>query len=233
MGLPLPQALTQALHYLRVLLSSTYADSWRRLKSIILTLNDHDLPIAPRWRRILDPDWGTLPDKPCPLILARVTRQPTIVEAFRHTPPPQPHKTGDTTPRLEMHFRTRGKQWPSKRGPANKRKVPQTIAPLRGSDAPKGSASIQKILVRSNPRRIKHNRRSTYVEEFLVQWGPEQCTLAEALEQYSMGLNIASITSLDDKVPSTDLQPFVSVKRMTTQQHQKHKTPPLDTNCIV
>ena len=57
--------------------------------------------------------------------------------------------------------------------------------------------------------------------------------LAEALEQYSLGFNIVSITSNDDRVPSTDLQPFVSKKRLTTQQRRKYRTPPLDTNCIV
>jgi hypothetical protein len=48
-----------------------------------------------------------------------------------------------------------------------------------------------------------------------------------------MGFNIVSITSLDDKVPSMNLQLFVSVKRLTTHQRRMYKTPPLDTNCIV
>ena len=56
MTLPLPQELTHALHYLRVLLSSKDAESWRRLMGIILTLKNHDLPISPRWRRIFDSD---------------------------------------------------------------------------------------------------------------------------------------------------------------------------------
>jgi len=135
MRLPLPQALTHALHYLRVLLSSKDAASWRRLKSIIPIRKEHDLPIAPRWRRILGPDWGNLLDTPCPLVVARVTRQPNIVEASMHIPPPPPHPNGKTAPRLVMHFMPRSKQGASKRGPSNKRKVPQTIAPTRGSDA--------------------------------------------------------------------------------------------------
>jgi len=102
----------------------------------------------------------------------------------------------------------RGKHRASKRGPANKRKAPQTIALIRGSDAPGGNASIHRVLARSEPRRVRHNRRSTYVDEFMVQWGPEKYTLAEALEPYSMGLNIVSTASLDDKIPSTHLQPF-------------------------
>jgi hypothetical protein len=120
---------------------------------------------------------------------------------------------GEAAPRLVMHFMPRGKKGAFNRGPTNKRKAPQTIAPIKVSDAPGGNASIQKVLARSEPRRIRHIRRSTYVEEFLVQWGPEKCTPAEALEQYTLGFNIvSSITSLDDEVPSSDLQPYVSVK---------------------
>ena len=48
-----------------------------------------------------------------------------------------------------------------------------------------------------------------------------------------MGFTIIVIISLDDKVPSTDLPLFVSVKRFTTQQRRKYKTPSLDTECIV
>jgi hypothetical protein len=67
----------------------------------------------------------------------------------------------------------------------------------------------------------------------MVQWGPEKCTLEEALDQYTMGFDIVSIRILDDKVPSQDLQPFVSVKHLTTQQRRKYKTPPLTINCLV
>jgi len=52
MRLPLSQPLTHALNYLRVLLSSKDDASWRRLKSMIPTLMDFDLSIAPRWRRM-------------------------------------------------------------------------------------------------------------------------------------------------------------------------------------
>ena len=124
MRLRLPQALIRALNYLKVLLPSKDTVSWRRLKSIILALKDLDLPIAPRWRRILDPDWDTLPANPCPLIVARASRQPTIVEAFRHTPPPPSHLTGRGAPRLILNLTTRIKQRASKRGPTNRRTTP-------------------------------------------------------------------------------------------------------------
>jgi len=146
---------------------------------------------------------------------------------------PLSHLKGRGNPLLTLHFTTRSKQRAFKRGPTKKRKAPQTIAPIEGSDSPGGNVSIERVLVRSEPRRVRHNRRFTYVEEFLVQWGPEKCTLTEGLEKYSMGFNIIMITSLDDKVPSTDLQLFVSVKRLTIHQRQKYKTPPLDTECMV
>ncbi len=67
----------------------------------------------------------------------------------------------------------------------------------------------------------------------MVQWGPEICILDEAHEQYTMGFNIVSITNLDDGVPTEDLQPFVSVKRLTTQQRRKYKQPPPATRCLL
>ena len=84
------------------------------------------------------------------------------------------------------------------------------MEPLRGSDAPGDKASIQRILARSEPRRIRHGRHKTWVEEYLVQWGPEHCTFGEALEQYYLGFDIESITSLDDSIRSQDLLPFVA-----------------------
>jgi hypothetical protein len=48
-----------------------------------------------------------------------------------------------------------------------------------------------------------------------------------------MGCDIVSITSLDDEVPSQDLQPFVNVKRLKTQQRRKYKEPPPTTRCLV
>jgi hypothetical protein len=48
-----------------------------------------------------------------------------------------------------------------------------------------------------------------------------------------MGFNIVSIASLDNGVPTQNLQPFVSVKRLTTQQRRKYKQPPPTTRCLV
>ena len=136
MRLPLPHALTRALNYLRVLLSSKDATSWRRLKSMILTLKDNNPSIAPRWRRILDLDWDTLPAKPCPLIVARASRQPTIVEASQHTPPPPttPYREGSPTPHTEFHnarqrkgFQARPNQ--QKKGPTHDRPHPRQRCP--------------------------------------------------------------------------------------------------------
>ena len=103
-----------------------------------------------------------------------------------------------------LHFKPRRKKG-FKRNTASKRKPTLIIEPLRGSDAPGGNASILSVMARTEPRKVKHNRRFTYVEEFLVQWGPKIYTLEEAQEQYTMGFNIVSIASLDDGVPTQDL----------------------------
>ena len=71
------------------------------------------------------------------------------------------------------------------------------------------------------------------MEEFLAQWEPEQCTLGDALEQYRLGFDITSITSLDDTVPSQVLQLFIASKRLTREQRHANRQPPLITNCIV
>jgi hypothetical protein len=53
------------------------------------------------------------------------------------------------------------------------------------------------------------------VEEYLVQWGPEHCTFGEALEQYYLGFDVETISSIDDPSKSQDLLPFVAKKRLT------------------
>ncbi len=160
------------------------------------------------------------------------SRQPTITKVLGNIPPPtsQPTDAGGT--RIVLHLKTSRKKG-SKRDPASKRKPTPTIEPLRGSDALGGNASILSVLARAEPRKVKHNGRFTCVEEFLVQWGPEICTLDEAQEQYTLGFDIVSITSLDEEIPTHNLQPFVSVKRLTTQQRRKYKIPPLATRGLV
>ena len=104
-----------------------------------------------------------------------------------------------------LNIPTRKKKGASHWRDSDKRRRPTTVEPLRGSDAPGDKASIQRILARSEPRRFHHGRHKTWVEEYLVQWGPEHCTFGEALEQYYLGFDIESISSLDDSTLSQDL----------------------------
>ena len=131
------------------------------------------------------------------------SRQPTITEALGNIPSLTAQSTDKEGTRIVLHFKPRRKKG-SQRNPASKRKPTPIIEPLRGSDAPDENASILSVLARAEPRKVKHNRRFTYVEEFLVQWGPKICTLDEAQEQYMMGFTIVSIASLDDGVPTQD-----------------------------
>ncbi len=45
--------------------------------------------------------------------------------------------------------------------------------------------------------------------------GTKSVHLGDAPEQYKLGFDIESITSLDETVSTIDLQPFDSVKRLT------------------
>lgn len=56
------------------------------------------------------------------------------------------------------------------------------MEPLSGSDALGATAAIYHILARSEPKRIKHGSKYTWVEEFLVRWKPETRTFGEILE---------------------------------------------------
>ena len=92
---------------------------------------------------------------------------------------------------------------PSRLG--NKGKIHAVVEPLKGSDAPGDKAAIHHILARSEPIRIIYGRRSTWVEEFLIRWEHEMCTFGDAREQYRLGFDIVSITSLEDNIPSLAL----------------------------
>ena len=117
--------------------------------------------------------------------------------------------------------------------PGHKRKIHTTVEPLTGSDAPGKTVAIDHILARSIPKRRKHGRRSTWLEEFLVRWEPETCTFGNTLEQYRLGFDILSITYLEENIPSHSLQPFVSEKRLNKVQRRTLRRPSLITRCTV
>jgi len=58
-----------------------------------------------------------------------------------------------------------------------------TREPLRGNDADGAHAGISLVLEKCPPRSIKHGTKSIYMEKFLVQWDPQECTLHEAQQQ--------------------------------------------------
>jgi hypothetical protein len=128
----------------------------------------------------MEPDWVNLLDKPSPLTVSMASRQLSIEETLRRIPPSHPIERGGT--RLVLSFKTRNKKGATNQGSASKRKTASTIEPFQGSDAPGGNSTIQCVLARAEPKKVKHNRRYIYVEKFLVQWGPERCTLDEALD---------------------------------------------------
>jgi len=79
--MPLPQPLSTAPTNLRALLFSKDIEQWAKLKLKISTSPLYDLPIAPRWRHILEADWSLRPDTPSPLALDRATLQHSLKSA--------------------------------------------------------------------------------------------------------------------------------------------------------
>jgi hypothetical protein len=63
---PPSKFLLTALTDVRALLASKNPAHWEKLKRNIKTTTLWDLPIAPRWRDILNEDWTTIPDTPSP-----------------------------------------------------------------------------------------------------------------------------------------------------------------------
>jgi hypothetical protein len=229
---PLPQPLRTALTYLRALLSSRTPKHWDKLKRDINSTPPWDLPIAQRWRQILEEEWTSIPNTPPPIALDRATRHQSITSAFNGTTrtPNERHKVQPAE--ITLHFPTPRQRRSYKRKSDFKRKAITTIEPLRGSDANGEIAGISLILARSTPRRIHHNIWSAYVEEFIVQWDPEDCTLEEAQQQQMQGFVITSITSLDDGVPTALLEAATAAKRPRGRPGTADRPSP-DTGCRV
>ena len=161
---PLPQPLRTALTYLRALLSSSRTpEHWDKLKQDINSTTLWDLPIAQRWRQILEEDWTSIPSTPSPMALDRATRQQSIISTFNGTTrtPNEGHMAQPA--KITLYFPTPRQRRSNKRKADLKRKAITTIEPLRGSDAIGENAGISLILARSTPRRIRH-KWSTYME---------------------------------------------------------------------
>ena len=177
---PLREMLGRALAYLRVLLFSKDPTHWLTLCQKLTDPERPDYSIAHRWRSVMGQDWDSLPDRPSPLVVDMATKQLSIESSLERRATSHAIAHGTHRTRLFVNFPAKGKAKAPRRQTSSKRGRPTTIEPLRSSDAPGYKASIQQIMARSEPRRIRHGRRSTWVEEFLVRWAPEHCTFGEA-----------------------------------------------------
>ena len=70
------------------------------------------------------------------------------------------------------------------------------------------------------------------MEEFIVSWDPEDCTLQEAQQQQLQGFVITFITSLDDMFPTTLLETDTATKRPRGRPKTADRPPP-GTTCRV
>jgi len=115
---------------------------------------------------MLDPDWGPLPDRLSPLALDRATKQLSIKRALSQRAVAREDANATQRARMVLNFPTKGKLGAPRRRAPYKRKQATTVEPLRISNAPGDKATIQQMLARSKPRRVRHGQRSTWVEEF-------------------------------------------------------------------
>ena len=143
-------------------LSSTDVANWWRLFNKISTPEVVASRIAPRWRNMMELDWGSLPDKPSPLRVERASRQRSVEGALLHPTRLHQHATTQGGHRIALNFPTKGRAGVATHKAAHKKKSSTTIEPLRGSDANGNKAAIHRISAGYEPRRIHHNRRSIW-----------------------------------------------------------------------
>jgi hypothetical protein len=149
---------------------------WHKLRNRFSNPKGGYDPIAPRWRTILEPEWGTLSDKPSSLVVDRSTKQQPIKESLGNSRYLR-REAASRDAKVVLHFPSPRIVKAAKRHAALKRKAHSTITLLRVSDAANDKTAIHHISVRCKPLRIRHGRRSTWVEEFLIQWEPERYTV--------------------------------------------------------
>jgi hypothetical protein len=190
-------------------------------------------PIAPRWRILLEPVWGAIPDKPSPMAWDGASKQLSIDRSISHAARTLPRNGSASAGRITLNFPPKGMAHNAINMTGLKRKSRIVVEPLRGIDVTGDKAGIHLILACPGPRRVKHGRKATWVEEFLVWWEPQACIFGEALEQYRLGFDITSITNMEDVVPSHAFQPFVSTRRLNWEQRRTLRKPPLSTPCLV
>ena len=165
---PLQDAPIRALDYLMALLSSKDPPHWQSLCQELTDPQGANYSIVPRWNALMGQNWGSLPGRPSPLVVDRAIKQLFIESSLSKRTALLEAANGTNRTRILLNFPAKGKAR-TLRGQAGAKRVRSTtIEPLRGSNAPGDKASIQQILARSDPRLVRHNRRSTWVEEILV-----------------------------------------------------------------
>ncbi len=155
---PLPKVLTQTLLYLRILLSSTNQSQCSSLRSKLTLSQRLAYYIAPRWRTILNPEWGSLLDRPSPMAPDIATKQFSIESALSQWAATRATSRDTQHARIMLNFPTKERIGTSHRRKSDKRRRPTTVEPVKGSDAPGDKATIKRILARSEPRRVRHGR---------------------------------------------------------------------------
>jgi hypothetical protein len=131
MQLLLLAALTRALIYLRVLLFSKEPAHWLSLCQKLTWPQGLDYLIAPYWRALMDPKWGSLLDRPSPLALDRATKQLSIERSLSQHDAAHTDANGTQRTRVFLNFPAKGKSEAPRRRTTSKRGRAITIEFLR------------------------------------------------------------------------------------------------------
>jgi len=194
------------------------------IRSKVTKPSGWDDPIAHHWRSILPILWGIVPEKPPPLIVDAVSKQLSFQRVILLATRSHPQGGPAGSAKITLHI-------PPNR-PGHKRKIHTTVEPLKGSEAPGDTATIHHILDRSELIRIKHGRRSTWVEVVLVRW-EKNVHLWRCIGAIPIGLRYSVDYKHGGKNSSHSLQPFASAKRLDRVQKRALRRPPLPTRCTV
>ena len=160
-----------------------------------------DSPITPRLQSMMEPEWGSLLDKPSSQSVDRTSRQLYIEGILMHPTHPRPQATELGGPRITLNFPTKGRAGAAIHKASSKRKATTTIEPLRSNDTPGDKATNHHIQCSMRAQTNPPQPALHMGGRISGLMGTKKCTLGEALEQYTLGFDITSITILDDEFP--------------------------------
>ena len=128
---PLPEALTRALVYLRILLSSKDHTQWISLCQKLTEPHGPEYSIAPRWRILMCQDSDSIPDRPSPLAVDNAAKQLSIASSLSERATSLAGGNNTHRSRIVLNIFAKGKARAPRGHASAKRLRPTNIEPLR------------------------------------------------------------------------------------------------------